>query len=102
MDSVIRPSNNRGLEVITDIDVSFRRPAQQLLEGVSAIRLSKLPQLIRTSHERKLLKLLISGNNWFPIKKIPQEHRRSQLVSPSRHVTVRNGETLGTMLGAVI
>ena len=46
VDSVIRPSNNRGLEVITDIDVSFRRPAQQLLEGVSAIRLSKLPQLI--------------------------------------------------------
>ena len=29
-------------------------------------------------------------------------HRRSQLVSPSRHVTVRNGETLGTMLGAVV
>ena len=46
VDSVIRPLNNRGLEVITDIDVSFQRPAQQLLEGVSTIRLSKLPQLI--------------------------------------------------------
>ena len=28
----------------------------------------------RTSHERKLLKLLISGGNRFPIKKIPQEY----------------------------
>ena len=46
MDSVIRPSNNRGLEVIADIDVSFQHPAQQLIEGVSAIRLSKLPQII--------------------------------------------------------
>ena len=46
VDSVIRPSNNRGLEVIANIDVSFQHHAQQLLEGVSAIRLSKLPQLI--------------------------------------------------------
>ena len=45
-DSVIRPSNNRDLEVIADIDVSFQHPAQQLIEGVSAIRLSKLPHLI--------------------------------------------------------
>ena len=44
MDSVIRPSNNRGLEVIADIGVSFQHPAQQLLEGVSAIGL-KRPQL---------------------------------------------------------
>ena len=50
----------------------------------------------------KLLKLLVSGGNRFPIEKIPVSHLRSQLVSPSRHVTVRNGETLGTMLGAVV
>ena len=46
VESVIRPSNNRDLEVIADIDVSFQHPAQQLIEGVSAIRLSKLPHLI--------------------------------------------------------
>ena len=32
--------------VIADIDVSFQHPTQQFIEGVSAIGLSKLPQLI--------------------------------------------------------
>ena len=96
MDSVIRPSNNRGLEVIADIDVSFQHPAQQLLEGVSAIHLSNLPssayldidvygapKTISSLHvgvqenaqatNEKLLKLLISGGNRFAIEKIPQE-----------------------------
>ena len=43
VESVIRPSNNRGLEVIADIDVSFQNPTQQFIEGVSAIALSNLP-----------------------------------------------------------
>ena len=114
MDSVIRPSNNRGLEVIADIDVSFQHPAQLLIEGVSAIHLSKLPHGAlknisslhtftrgcsgkRTGHERKT-----SEPSHIRRQSVCHRENRSRLVSPSRHVSVRNGETLGTMLGAVV
>ena len=127
MDSVIRPSNNRGLEVIADIDVSFQHPAQQLLEGCHRliktssayldIDVYGAPKTVsslykftrgcsgkRTSHERKTSE---APNIWRQSachKDNPSgvSHRHSQPVSPSRHVSVRNGETLGTMLGAVV
>ena len=58
----------------------------------------------RTSHERKTSEAPHIRRQSICHKENPSgvSHRRSQLVSPSRHVTVGNGETLGTMLGAVV
>ena len=118
----MRPSNNRDLyrlEVIADIDVSFQHPTQQFISSSAYLDIdvygapktvSSLYKFtrgcsgIRTSLERKTSEAPHIRRQSVCHKENPigVSHRRFQLVSPSRHVTVTNGETLGTMLGAVV
>ena len=126
MESVIRPPNNQDQEVIADIDVSYQHPTQQFVKGVSAIALSKTcsvypdidmygaPKTVFTFTRRFIGKCTSRERKTSDAPHIRRKsvrlndntscvsHRRSQLLSPSRHATVGYGETLETMLGVVV